>query len=202
VSTSDTAQDVCVRVDRDEPEALEVWIGGDQRHRISPTTAQPANVAAALGLVLALDLPLDGVLSRLDSLPESEHRQQVARSERGVTVIDNTFSSNPASAASSLELLHRLSHGGHVVVVTPGMVELGRQQYRENQTFAIEADDVATDLVVVGSINKRPLLAGAARGSMEVHLVRTREEAVAWVRKTLRDGDTVLYENDLPDHYP
>ena len=26
--------------------------------------------------------------------------------------------------------------------------------------------------------------------------------AVEWVRATLTDGDVVLYENDLPDHYP
>jgi UDP-N-acetylmuramoyl-tripeptide--D-alanyl-D-alanine ligase len=32
--------------------------------------------------------------------------------------------------------------------------------------------------------------------------VRTREDAVAWVRTTLGPGDAVLYENDLPDHYP
>jgi hypothetical protein len=25
---------------------------------------------------------------------------------------------------------------------------------------------------------------------------------VEWVRAKLTDGDAVLYENDLPDHYP
>jgi UDP-N-acetylmuramoyl-tripeptide--D-alanyl-D-alanine ligase len=32
--------------------------------------------------------------------------------------------------------------------------------------------------------------------------VPTREDAVAWVRSHLSAGDVVLYENDLPDHYP
>jgi hypothetical protein len=35
-----------------------------------------------------------------------------------------------------------------------------------------------------------------------VHLVAHRDEAVAWVRDRLGPGDAVLYENDLPDHYP
>ena len=35
-----------------------------------------------------------------------------------------------------------------------------------------------------------------------IHLAPTRDAAVAWVREHLRDGDVVLYENDLPDHYP
>jgi hypothetical protein len=30
----------------------------------------------------------------------------------------------------------------------------------------------------------------------------TREDAVRWVRAQLAAGDVVLYENDLPDHYP
>ena len=108
VSAHDTTADVAVvadadadadRGDADQAEgALDVWVQGQLRHRIAATTAQPANVASALGIVVALDLPLEVVLPRLDSLPESDHRQQVVTSASGVTVIDNTFSSNPASA--------------------------------------------------------------------------------------------------------
>ena len=38
--------------------------------------------------------------------------------------------------------------------------------------------------------------------TLEVILVDHREQAVAWVREHLGPGDAVLYENDLPDHYP
>ena len=183
--------------------ALDVWVHGQHRHRIAATTAQPSNVAAAVGLVLALDLPLEVVLPRLDSLPESDHRQQVVTSASGVTVIDNTFSSNPASATASLALLERLAEPqSRLVLVTPGMVELGHQQFEANRTVAVAADDVATDLVIVGETNRKALMAGAAHRDLVVHLAPTREHAVEWVRANLRAGDVVLYENDLPDHYP
>jgi UDP-N-acetylmuramoyl-tripeptide--D-alanyl-D-alanine ligase len=78
---------------------------------------------------------------------------------------------------------------------------------------------VADDLVVVGRTNRRALLAGARTvgegpglGGYEgrtakaapLHcvVVERRPEAVAWVRDHLEAGDLVLYENDLPDHYP
>jgi hypothetical protein len=32
--------------------------------------------------------------------------------------------------------------------------------------------------------------------------VADRGKAREWVRRELRDGDAVLWENDLPDHYP
>jgi UDP-N-acetylmuramoyl-tripeptide--D-alanyl-D-alanine ligase len=183
--------------------SLDVTIDGEHVHRITGTTAQAANVAAALGVVLALDLPLDVVLPRLDSLPQPEHRQAVEVSGKGVTVIDNTFSSNPASAAASLALLDKVARPGcRAVVVTPGMVELGPVQAAENEKFARAADDVATDFVIVGMTNRRALVAGVTGSDLEVHLAPNRDKAVEWVRNTLTDGDAVLYENDLPDHYP
>ncbi len=53
--------------------------------------------------------------------------------------------------------------------------------------------------MIVGETNRRALEAGwSPRPSRRV---RTRDEAVAWVRSTLGSADAVLYENDLPDHY-
>ena len=76
-------------------------------------------------------------------------------------------------------------------------------QFSENRRFAAEAGRVATDLVVVGRTNRAALLAGAAEAGLpSVIVVGSREEAVAWVRARLGEGDAVLYENDLPDHYP
>jgi UDP-N-acetylmuramoyl-tripeptide--D-alanyl-D-alanine ligase len=82
------------------------------------------------------------------------------------------------------------------------MVELGPLQAVENHDFAVAADDGATDLVIVGQTNRKALVAGAAHRDIRVHLTPTRDKAVDWVRATLTDGDVVLYENDLPDHYP
>jgi UDP-N-acetylmuramoyl-tripeptide--D-alanyl-D-alanine ligase len=176
---------------------------GPLHHVIKETAAHAANVAAALGVVRALGLDEEAAADRLDSLPVAEHRQEVSRSGKGVIVIDNTFSSNPASAASSLALVRRLTEpGARAVVVTPGMVELGALQPEENRTFAAAADDAASDLVIVGETNRRWLQAGAAHRDIRIHLAATRDQAVDWVRATLTDGDVVLYENDLPDHYP
>jgi UDP-N-acetylmuramoyl-tripeptide--D-alanyl-D-alanine ligase len=91
------------------------------------------------------------------------------------------------------------------VVVTPGMVELGPRQAAENRHFAAACAGVATDLLVVGRTNRRALMTGATSESgspLRVRPVRRRDQAVAWVRQNLGSGDAVLYENDLPDHYP
>jgi hypothetical protein len=44
--------------------------------------------------------------------------------------------------------------------------------------------------------------ASSSNGGFSTHCVRTREDAVAWVKAELGTDDLVLYENDLPDHFP
>jgi len=84
-------------------------------------------------------------------------------------------------------------------VVTPGMVELGVEQYGENLRLAQRVAAVPAELVVVGRTNARALAAGYEKPPRRVD---TREAAVAWTRDTLVAGDGVLFLNDLPDHYP
>jgi UDP-N-acetylmuramoyl-tripeptide--D-alanyl-D-alanine ligase len=147
-----------------------------------------------------MGIPDEIVAQRLTNLPAIEHRGQVLVSQSGVTVIDDTYNSNPAGAASALETLGELD-ARRKAVVTPGMVELGHRQVAENRRLGFDASLVADDLVIVGRTNKSALVTGSRDGNARVHFVSGREDAVRWVRQHLKAGDAVLYENDLPDHY-
>jgi UDP-N-acetylmuramoyl-tripeptide--D-alanyl-D-alanine ligase len=194
-SVSDRDADVCVR-------GGEVLVRGKVLGHVDEALFG-MNVACAVGVALALDVPQDVIASRLESLPTPQHRRHVLETTRGVTVIDDTYNSNPIGAAAALELLARTgTDGARRVVVTPGMVELGREQPKENEEFAEHAVRTGTVLIVVGRTNRRSLVKGARSGEADVRVVDRREEAVAWVRENLASGDVVLYENDLPDHYP
>ena len=160
------------------------------------------NLGVAVAISIALGMRPDQITPRLGNLPHPEHRQTVATSERGVAIIDDTYNSNPAGARKALETLTQLVAGGRKVVVTPGMVELGTLQAAENLAFATAASMVVDDIVVVGTTNRAALLEGSARGQASVTVLASREAAVGWVRDNLGPGDAVLYENDLPDHYP
>jgi UDP-N-acetylmuramoyl-tripeptide--D-alanyl-D-alanine ligase len=162
----------------------------------------PGNVACAVGVALALDIPIPDIASRLETLPRPEHRQTVQRSTNGIIVIDDTYNSNPDGALNALATLASAGTGRRKVVVTPGMVELGNEQARANETFGRQAAAVGTDILIVGRTNRRALLRGALERGAQVTICTNRAEAVAWVRNNLGDGDAVLYENDLPDHYP
>ncbi|HLI15657.1 MAG TPA: Mur ligase family protein [Acidimicrobiales bacterium] len=217
-SARDEQADVCVLV---TGPSWSVRVAGCQCAEVAfPGDREPGsatNVACAVGVALALGVPLQEIAQRLPNLPVAESRLQVAGGGEGPVVLDDTFNANPAGAALALRRLTEIGRrlGGRMVVVTPGMVELGPIQARENAAFARSAAAVATDLVIVGATNRRALLAGArsaqaGRGERAdgpsaapaIVTVPNREAAVAWVRAALTAGDVVLYENDLPDHYP
>lgn len=165
-----------------------------------PTGVFPVNLAVAAGIARSLGVAVDPGL--FPSLPAAEHRQTISVSATGVTIIDDTFNSNPAGAKTGLELLEGSTDVGRKVVVTPGMVELGPRQDAENMNFAREAAEVCDHIVVIGATNRNALLRGSSKGRASVTVVDNREAAVEWVRANLTAGDAVLYENDLPDHYP
>jgi UDP-N-acetylmuramoyl-tripeptide--D-alanyl-D-alanine ligase len=163
---------------------------------------QPTNLACAIAAGVALGVDARAIATRIPHVAPVAHRLTVASAPSGVLVVDDTYNANPAGAGAALELLRSLPVDGRRVVVTPGMIELGRRQRTENEAFAGAAAQFAAAVVVIGRTNEPALRRGAVGGGAEVVRVATRERAVEWVRGTLGHGDAVLYENDLPDHYP
>jgi UDP-N-acetylmuramoyl-tripeptide--D-alanyl-D-alanine ligase len=205
VSATDTGADVCVI---DQGDTLSVVVRGVEVAPAVAVDARPGNVAAAVAVALQLGVSSEDVVRRLPTLPGAPHRLQQSSGPTGVTVLDDTYNANPAGARAALRTLGRIgAEATRRAVVTPGMVELGPAQRAENAAFAADAAAVATDLVIVGRTNRRALLRGArdatpGSGPVRTVVVSTRPQATEWVREHLERGDVVLYENDLPDHYP
>jgi UDP-N-acetylmuramoyl-tripeptide--D-alanyl-D-alanine ligase len=160
---------------------------------------QPTNLACAIAAAIELGLSADQVMARVGQVSAVANRSNVMTAPSGVVVIDDTFNANPASAVAALRLLSSLALSGRRVVVTPGLIELGTEQYGANMSLGQKVDAMGDELVIVGRTNVRPLETGYAKS---VRRFDTRDEAVAWIRSALIPGDGVLYLNDLPDHYP
>jgi UDP-N-acetylmuramoyl-tripeptide--D-alanyl-D-alanine ligase len=203
ISASSTRTDVDVAVIPDG----ESWQLSVQGREVGRSTAllglQPSNVACAMAVAWVLGASPEVLAQRVERLTAVENRLTVGKAASGATVVDDTFNANPAGALAALATLVRVSEGGRRVVVTPGMIELGARQFEENERFAERAATLVDTLVIVGSTNARALRRGASRhGDCAVVGMATREHAVSWVRANLGARDAVLYENDLPDHYP
>ncbi|MCL4877861.1 MAG: UDP-N-acetylmuramoyl-tripeptide--D-alanyl-D-alanine ligase [Anaerolineae bacterium] len=161
------------------------------------------NILCAAAAARFIGLSLAEIGMRVSVLTPAEHRLSARTLPGGITVIDDSYSANPVGAISALEAL-KLYDTGRRIVITPGMVELGDLQEEENYRLGMRLPDYATDVILVGVEQTRPIQRGVHETSFDLSrllVMDTFEAARSWFQTQIRPGDTVLFLNDLPDTY-
>lgn len=162
-----------------------------------------SNLAASIICALYLDVPEDKIRYAVAQIEQVEHRLNLKRTPGGVNIIDDAYNSNPVGSAMALDVLSRLKTGKRIVV-TPGMIELGERQEELNEKFGEKIAASADLAIIVNEYNRQAIRDGALRAGMDATAVRCVDsfaEAQKLLATMLKPGDTVLYENDLPDTF-
>ena len=136
-------------------------------------------------------------------IEQVEHRLSIKKAPGGIVVIDDAYNSNPVGSAMALDVLAGMK-GGRRIVVTPGMVELGDRTYELNNAFGEKIAHAADIAVIVCRYNRDAIIEGIKSQGMSadaIYTVDTFAEAQKLLSTILNAGDTVLYENDLPDTF-
>ena len=137
---------------------------------------------------------------RVEPVP---HRLELKKNG-DITVIDDAFNSNPVGARNAVEILSEFDSGRRIII-TPGMIELGDIQEKENYRFGESIGRARLEkIILVGPRQTAPIKKGilATQGHDEnVSTVKSLFEANELIRDEMQPGDVILYENDLPDTY-
>jgi len=160
------------------------------------------NILLALAVGREAGLSLRQMRHAVARMQPVAHRLEL-RVENGLNILDDAFNSNPVGARSAVDVLSRFS-GGQRIVVTPGMVELGERETEENRAWGRFMASRVDHVVLVGPERTRPIAEGLVEEGLDrdrIEVVRTLYDARDWLRSHTGPGDTVLYENDLPDQY-
>jgi UDP-N-acetylmuramoyl-tripeptide--D-alanyl-D-alanine ligase len=161
------------------------------------------NMLGAACVALELGIPLEEIAQAIPKIEPAPHRLQLLAGAGGVTVIDDSYNSNPIGAAEALATLREFKTGKRVLV-TPGMVELGAMEAEQNERFGAQAAGVCDYVLLVGPRQTQAILKGLQREhfpSERIRLVKNLTEATAELQRIVQAGDVVLFENDLPDLY-
>ncbi|WP_240407243.1 glutamate ligase domain-containing protein [Gracilibacillus halophilus] len=119
-----------------------------------------------------------------------------------MTVIDDSFNSNPTGARQALEVLSTMD--GYKVLVTPGMIELGDKEYEYNKILGEQAADVCDYVILVGKKQTEPLQDGLKEKNFsedQYFIAKDLNQAIEQLQSLGRHDAIVLLENDLPDTY-
>ena len=162
------------------------------------------NLLAAVAVADALQVPEALQKRAMRQIEQIEHRLSIKRTAGGITIIDDAYNSNPAGAKMALEVLRDFNTGGRKIVVTPGFVEMGESQYRNNNALGVNIAAAADIAIVVNRVNRDAIVEGLGEAGFAAEkIIQTDSfaEASAYLASTMRAGDVILYENDLPDSF-
>ena len=162
-----------------------------------------SNLMAAVIVARYLGVPDQKIKYAVEQIEQVEHRLNMKRTPGGITIIDDAFNSNPTGSSMALDVLSSIKEGKRIVI-TPGMIELGDRQAELNRAFGRKIASSADIAIIVGEYNRDAILQGIEDGGMDhgrVHTADSFKQAQTMLAGIMTLGDTVLYENGLPDTF-
>jgi UDP-N-acetylmuramoyl-tripeptide--D-alanyl-D-alanine ligase len=161
-----------------------------------------SNILAGLAAGRECGVPLPAMREAVARLSPAPRRLEILE-EGGIVKILDVANANPRGAQMALEVLSQFA-GGSRILITPGMVELGPIEAEENRRFGQAAASVCDYVILVGPEQTRPIREGLAeRGFPADRILTARhaDEVADRLAGIVRPGDTLLFENRLPDTY-
>lgn len=160
------------------------------------------NIVGAIALAHTLGIPLRELKVPVRRLQPIPHRMQMLE-QGNVTIIDDAYNSNPVGSKAAVETLAMFD--GIRVLITPGMVELGKEEDSYNYKFGTYAAKCCDYILLVGREHVRPIQEGALANGFDEKKCLVYDglkDALAYAYSIKGDGHKyILLENDLPDNY-
>ena len=157
--------------------------------------ANVSNILAAASVAIRFDVPLDDIVERAAALKPVARRGEVVRAG-GVTVIDDSYNSNPKALARALAMMASEQRYQRRVAVLGEMLELGDGGPALHRSSGAEAAAAGVGLLLaVGGANAREIAEGAVQAGMvptQVHHVESSERAADLAARLVKAGDLVL----------
>lgn len=161
------------------------------------------NIVGSAAVAHSYGVSAQSIKFAVSRLTAPEHRLEIKRYANGSTLIDDAYNSNPVGCLEACRVLSRFSPMKRVLI-TPGLVELGNEEYKHNYRLGEIASQCADFIILVGLERSRPIKEGImSKGYDEDKIFVAASFKEAYEKYTsFADADTVvLIENDLPDNY-
>ena len=165
------------------------------RHSVS-------NICLAAAVAYKIGLTPQEIAQGINRIQSIGHRLELMPNNKNIVIIDDSYNSNEDGIKAAMEVLDTFS--GRKIVLTPGLVELGKIENVANLAFGNLLAKHADIVIIIGKHNAEMLINGLTAGGMDksnIFFAKTLNKGNAMLNEMLREGDVVLFENDLPDNY-
>jgi UDP-N-acetylmuramoyl-tripeptide--D-alanyl-D-alanine ligase len=155
-----------------------------------PGEHNASNALAAIAVGIEAGIPLATCCEELADLQPDEKRGRVTQ-VRGATIINDSYNSNPEALKSMIATL-KATAAQRRILVAGEMLELGAEAAALHAACGKAAARAAIDVVIGVRGNAQDIVDAAQADGVEALFMETPEEAGAWLREHLREGDAVL----------
>ena len=161
------------------------------------------NILASVALGLELGIDINDIKSAVLSLKSTEHRLELKK-VGDMYMLDDAYNSNPVGASGALDVLKDMY--GTRVVVTPGMIELGKLEKEKNYEFGKKIADSADYVILIGEKKTKVIYDALVDSKFDkdnIFILNRVADAYNVISALKEDGVDIyaLFENDLPDMY-
>ena len=160
------------------------------------------NIAGVIDIAEYMKISQKDIVSQVKKIRNVEHRLELI--ERGnMNIIDDSYNSNPVSSKYAIDALCEFK--GKNIIVTPGLIELGKEEEKYNREFAKYAAKKCDEIFLVKSRQSDYMyneLLKSNYSQNSVYKVENVKDAFTIIaNNNLKQKVNVLIENDLPDNY-
>lgn len=153
-------------------------------------------IGITLADYLKIDIPL--IQTSIQNIKPVPHRLEL-KPFFEATLIDNSYNSNPESARYSLETLSMMPK--RHICITPGFIDLGKYQDEYSFEFGKQLAQVCDLVILIKQCPKIVLGLEAMNYDEDKILhVTTMKQALEVASALIQENDTILIENDIPEH--
>ncbi len=165
------------------------------RHSVS-------NICLAAAVAFKVGLTPAEIAKGINRLQSVGHRLELVPNNKKIVIIDDSYNGNEDGVKAAMEVLDTFT--GRKIVVTPGLVELGKMENVANLSFGTLLAAHADKVIVIGKHNAEMIINGLTAGGMDksdISFAKNLNKGNEILNGMLKEGDVVLFENDLPDNY-
>ena len=193
VEISDKGMSFTLKIADEEPvQCTTVLLG---RHSVK-------NICLAVAVAYKVGLSVKEILGGINRLQSIGHRLELMPNNKNIIVIDDSYNANVDGVYAAMEVLDTFK--GRKIVLTPGLVEMGKEENLANLEMGKILARHTDNVIVIGKHNATMLINGLIEGGMNrenIKFAKNLNKGNDLLNEMLKEGDVVLFENDLPDNY-
>lgn len=161
-----------------------------------------SNICLAVSVAYKLGLTKEEIAQGINRIKSVGHRLELIPNNKNIVIIDDSYNANETGVVAAMETLNLFN--GRKIVLTPGLVELGKRENIANFNFGKLLATNANIVIIIGKHNAEMLINGLVEGGMakeNIIFAKNLKKGNEELNKIIKEGDVVLFENDLPDNY-